>query len=309
MSQTPQQPTLQNWIGLLALTILWGSAYAFIKHAVGTLPPNALIFVRIGLAAILLTGWAVFRGRRLPPLTDKRWLWFTGLGFFGNTLPFFLITWGQQYIDSSLTGILVATMPLATIALAHAFVPGERMNARRLFGFLIGFGGVIILMGPAALAGLGGRGIDVIAQIAIVGAAICYGINAILARLIPETPPSVSGAGMLIMATLLAAPFGLWDLAQQPDVTASAWAAVLWLALGPTAIASVVLMQIARTAGPSFLAVVNYLTPLAAVVTGIIIGETVGWTALLALSIILGGVWLARRGNAATGNHEDKADA
>ncbi len=293
MSQSPPKPTIQNWIGLLVLTVLWGSAYAFIKHAVGTLPPNALIFVRIGLAAALLTGWAVLRGRRLPPLTDKRWLWFTGLGFFGNTLPFFLITWGQQHIDSSLTGILVATMSLATIALAHFFVPGEQMNTRRLAGFLIGFAGVVILMGPAALSGLGGTGL--IAQIAIVGAATCYGINAILARLLPDTPPSVSGAGMLITATLLAMPFGLMDLAQSPQVSASAWFAVLWLGLGPTAIASVVLMQIARTAGPSFLAVVNYLTPVAAVVTGYVIGETLGWSALLALLVILAGVWLSRK--------------
>lgn len=294
MSQSPQNPTVRNWIELLLLTVLWGSAYAFIKHAVDTLPPNALIFVRIGLAAILLTAWALFRGRRLPPITDKRWIWFTGLGLFGNTLPFFLIAWAQQYIDSALAGILVATMPLATIALAHVFVPGERMNARRLAGFLIGFSGVIILMGPAALAGLGGSGLDIIAQLAIVGAALCYGINAVIARLIPETPPSVSGAGMLITAALLALPFGLWDLAQQPQVSTSAWLTVLWLAVGPTAIASVVLMQIARTAGPSFLAVVNYLTPLAAVVAGLIIGETIGWTALAALVVILGGVWLAR---------------
>lgn len=297
MSQNPQHPTVRNWIELLLLTVLWGSAYAFIKHAVETLPPNALIFVRIGLAAILLTAWALFRGRRLPPITDKRWIWFTGLGLFGNTLPFFLITWGQQFIDSSLTGILVAIMPLATIALAHVFVPGERMNARRLTGFLIGFGGVILLMGPAALAGLGGDQVDIIAQLAVIGAAVCYGINAVLARLIPETPPSVSGAGMLITASLLAMPFGLWELAQQPAVSPSSWMAVLWLAIGPTAIASVVLMQIARTAGPSFLAVVNYLTPVAAVITGLIIGETIGWTAVAALLVILGGVWLARNTN------------
>lgn len=293
MSQSPPKPTVQNWIGLLILTVLWGSAYAFIKHAVDTLPPNALIFVRIGLAALLLTGWAVLRGRRLPPLTDKRWLWFTALGFFGNTMPFFLITWGQQHIDSSLTGILVATMPLATLAMAHIFVPGERMNARRLAGFLIGFAGVIVLMGPAALSGLGGT--NLIAQLAIIGAATCYGINAILARLLPDTPPSVSGAGMLIMAALLCLPFGIWDLMQAPQVAPSAWVAVAWLAIGPTAIASVVLMQIARTAGPSFLAVVNYLTPIAAVITGYLIGETLGWTAALALAIILGGVWLSRK--------------
>tara|TARA_R110002051_G_scaffold114257_1_gene186862 strand:- start:44563 stop:45423 length:861 start_codon:yes stop_codon:yes gene_type:complete len=278
---------------LLVLTLLWGSAYAFIKHAVISFSPAALIFVRIGVAAILLTGWTYARGHRLPPLNDKRWLWFGALGLFGNALPFFLISWGQQTIDSALTGILIATMPLTTIALAHIFVPGEQMNARRLAGFLLGFAGVVVLLGPVALRGLGGTGL--FAQLGVLGAAVCYGINAVLARLLPDTPPSLSGAGMLIMAALLALPFGVWDMAQMEPAPASAWMSVLWLAIGPTAFATVLLMQIARTAGPSFLATVNYLTPIAAVVTGLLIGETIGWNALLALTIILGGVWLARK--------------
>ena len=278
---------------LLVLTLLWGSAYAFIKHAVISFSPAALIFVRISVAAALLTAWTYARGHRLPPLNDKRWLWFAALGLFGNTAPFFLISWGQQTIDSSLTGILIATMPLTTIALAHAFVPGERMNARRLAGFLLGFAGVVVLLGPVALRGLGGTGL--LAQIGILCAAICYGINAVLARLLPDTSPSLSGAGMLIMAALLSLPFGVWDLVHMPAAPVSAWTSVLWLAIGPTALASALLMQIARTAGPSFLATVNYMTPIAAVATGLLIGETLGWNALLALTIILAGVWIARK--------------
>lgn len=293
MTQTPAHPTLQNWIALGILTVLWGSAFAFIGYTVDFLPPMALIFVRLSLAAMILLGWAIFRGRRMPPLTDKRWLWFTGLGFFGNTLPFFLIAWGQLSLDSALTGILVATMPLATLGLAHVFVPGERMNAQKLIGFLVGFGGVIVLMGPSALQGIFDS--SFIAQIAVVGAAVCYGINAVMARMLPETSPSVSGAGMLITAALLALPFGLWELTQVQDVPPMAWLSVIWLALAPTAIASVMLMQIARTAGPGFLAIVNYLTPVAAVITGFIIGESIGWTALLALAVILAGVWIARK--------------
>lgn len=292
-SAAPPRPTPEHWILLGILTVLWGSAYAFIKHAVVFLPPAALILVRIAGAAVILTAWAIMRGRRLPGITDKRWLWFAALGLFGNTLPFFLISWGQQTLDSALTGILVAVMPLITLVLAHSLVPGERMTLQKTLGFLIGFVGVIILLGPAALEGLGGP--TLVSQIAVLGAASCYSINAILARLLPETSPSVSGAGMLIMAALLAMPFGLHELMQVESVPVSAWSAVAWLAIAPTAIASVMLMHVARTAGPGFLAIVNYLTPLAAVITGVIIGETIGWMALLALAIILSGVWLARR--------------
>lgn len=306
--QSAPHPTLQDWIGLVILTVLWGSAYAFIKHAVVTIPPGMLILSRIGLGAVLLTGWAMMRGRRLPHWRDPRWLWFAALGFFGNTLPFYLITWGQQYIDSALTGILVATMPLATVALAHFFVPGEHMTARKLIGFLIGFLGVIILLGTDIQIGADGLSVELqsvalagpgsvafLAQLAIVGAAFCYGINAVTARLLPDTPPSVSGAGVLIMATLLSLPPALLEIGEIGPVPANAWLVALWLAIGPTAIATVLLMQVSRSAGPGFLAVVNYMTPLAAVVTGFIIGEQLGWNSGVALSVILAGVWLARR--------------
>lgn len=290
----PHHPTLRDWAALILLTILWGSAFAFIKHSVVTLPPAALILVRIGAAAGLLTLWARWRGHTLPGLRDKRWLWFAGLGFFGNTLPFFLVSWGQQHIDSALAGILVATMPLATVAMAHVFVPGEKLIPRRLVGIVVGFAGVVLLLGPAALSHLGGP--DAWAQLAVVGAAVCYGINAVLARLIPKTSPSVSSAGMLICATVFALPFGSWELAQHAaQVDGFAWLSVAWLALGPTALASVVLMQVAGSAGPNFLAIANYLTPIAAMLTGLLIGETIGWNAVAALAVILLGVWLARK--------------
>ncbi len=290
----PHRIGLKDWAALLLLTILWGSAFAFIKHGVQTLPPGALIFVRLSLAALALTIWAYARGRRLPPLSDRRWLWMGGLGFFGNALPFFLVSWSQQFIDSALAGILVSTMPLATIGLAHVFVPGERMTLRAVLGLLVGFAGVTLLLGPSALAGLGGA--DTLAQLAIIGAAVCYAINAIQARLLPETSPSVSAAGMLIMATIFTLPLGIWDLVRVEHVAGTAWAAAAWLAIGPTAFASVILMQVARTAGPNFLAIANYLTPIAALLTGLLIGETIGWTVLLALVVILAGVWLARSG-------------
>ena len=286
-----------DWAALLLLTVLWGSAFAFIKFGVQSIPPAALIFVRIGLAALLLTGWALLRGHRLPALNDRRWLWFAGLGFFGNTLPFFLVSWGQQHIDSALAGILVATMPLATVAMAHVFVPGEHLTVRRLTGVVTGFAGVVLLLGPSALADLGGT--DVWAQLGVVGAAVCYGINAILARLLPPTSPSVSAAGMLICGALFAAPLGVWTLSGTTDIAPTAWLAVIWLAAGPTALASVVLMHVAGTAGPNFLAIANYLTPIAAMITGLIIGETIGWTAVAALAVILTGVWLARKRKAA----------
>lgn len=289
---SPFQPGLRDWAGLLLLTLLWGSAFAVTKHGVETFPPGALISVRIAIAALALTAYTYARGRRLPPLSDKRWIWFTAIGLFGNSLPFYLIGWGQQHIDSALAGILVTTMPLATVVMAHLFVPRERMTLRRVAGVAIGFGGVIVLLGPSALSGMGGA--DTLAQIGVVLAAVCFAINAILARLLPRTPPSVAAAGLMIPAALFAMPIGIWDFGNADAIAPTAWLAAVWLALAPTALAAVVLMRVVARTGPNFLAIANYLTPVAAVTLGFLIGETIGLNTLAALTVILAGVWLSQ---------------
>src|SRR4051812_23429337 len=145
---------------------MWGSAFMFMKIAVATVPPATLVASRLILAAIILYAVMRARGLRLPP-PGRRWLAFIALGVLGNCLPFFLIAWGQQTIDSALAGILISVMPLATMVLAHFFVAGEHLTSRRALGFAIGFAGIVVLMGPAALMGLGGTPAVALAQAAV----------------------------------------------------------------------------------------------------------------------------------------------
>src|SRR5690606_6142613 len=110
----------------------------------------------------------------------RTWLFFTAMAIIGNALPFFLIAWGQRDIPSGLTGILMAVMPLVVLVLAHFLVAGERLTPRRLAGFTLGFLGVVVLTGPEARAALVGREASFIAQLAVLGAAVCYGIAAVI---------------------------------------------------------------------------------------------------------------------------------
>ena len=291
---SPSQVSLGDWIGLGILALLWGSAFAFIAIGLDGVPPAGIAFVRLGIAAGLLTAYAYWRGHRLPPLSDARWPWWVALGFFGNALPFFLIPWAQQELSSGVTGILLAVMPLATVGLAHFFAD-EPMTRMKFAGFLIGFAGVVVLIGPSALAGLGGP--MFIAKLAVLLAALVYAINMILVRRAPQTPPSLSAAGMLITSALWAAPVGLWSLSSSSaDMSWTAWSAVVWLGLGPTAIASVYYMRLIGSAGASFASTVNYLVPVVAVLAGFALGETIGWMSLAGLAIILAGIAIARRG-------------
>lgn len=293
---TPQQPGLYGWGGLALLALVWGAAFAFIAIGVETLPPSLVAFGRLALAAAVLTGWAFYRGRRFPPLADQRWLWFAGLGLFGNTLPFTLIAIGQQTVPSGVAGILMGMAPLAIIAAAHFVLPSERLTVWKAAGFLIGFSGIVLLMGPAAVQGL--LRTDFLAQLVIFAAALCYAANAILYQTGPETPPSVVAAGSLITAAVLALPLAAFDLLAGPAITPSAasLAAVAALGLFPTALAAIVYMAIARRVGASFIALINYVVPVVAALIGLAMGEALGLISLLALAVILAGVFIARRG-------------
>ena len=292
---TPENPGVRGWGGLGVLALLWGGAFAFISIAVETLPPAVVAWGRLSLAALLLTGWMVHRKRRFPPLRDRRWMWFAGLGLFGNALPFTLIAIGQQTVPSGVAGILMGMTPLAIIMAAHFVLPNEKLNAFKATGFLVGFSGIVLLMGPAALRGL--LEADFLAQLIIFGATLCYATNAIMYQAAPETPPSVTAAGSLICAAILAAPLAVYDIAQGGIAAPSlaSLGAVAALGLLPTALATIIYMAIARHVGAAFIALINYVVPVVAALIGLVRGEALTLTTLAALGVILLGVFIARR--------------
>jgi len=285
------RPSAGDWILLLLLVLLWGTAFAVIKVGVATIPPATFVAGRLVIATIVLGAGLALSGLRLPPWGGI-WLRFAGLAVVGNALPFFLIGWGQERVDSSLAGILMAVMPLVTILLAHGFVPGERLTPRRAAGFLLGFGGVVVLIGPSALGRLGASPDLLVRQLAVLGGAVCYAINAILARSLPQTHAAVTatavmgiaGASMLPVSLVADAP---WTLAPAPRSVV----AVLWMGLVPTAAAMVLFFRLVASAGPSFVSLMNYLIPLVALGVGVAaFGEEPGLTAPAGLALILAGI-------------------
>jgi len=291
---TPEAPGARGWGGLGLLALIWGGAFAFIAIAVETIPPAIVAWARLTLAAVLLTFWAFHRRRRFPPLTDRRWLWFGALGLFGNTLPFTLIAIGQKTVPSGVAGILMGMTPLAIIMAAHFVLPNEKLNAFKATGFAIGFSGIVLLMGPAALQGM--LEADFLAQLIIFAATLCYATNAILYQAAPETPPSVVAAGSMICAAVLATPLAIFDLVTAPvSPSASSLLAVLALGVLPTALATIVYMAVARHVGAAFIALINYVVPVVAAVIGFMRGEAMTLITLIALGVILLGVFIARR--------------
>ncbi|HEV2007666.1 MAG TPA: DMT family transporter [Burkholderiales bacterium] len=287
---------ITHWVLLLALAAMWGSAFMFVKLGIASVPPATLVASRLALGALLLYVVMRLRGLALPPL-GRRWIPFAVLAIVGNSAPFYLISWGQQFIDSALAGILMAVMPLTTLLLAHFFVAGERLTANRTLGFAVGFSGILVLMGPAVLSGLGGSLLEVTAQATVLAGALCYAANSVMARRLVATDFLVTSTSVLIVATIVTAPLALvldrpWTLA--PSVSSTA--AIIWLGIGPTALATLLYFRLIAAAGPTFMSLVNYLSPLVALLAGVLLlGEKPGVTAFAGLGLILLGIGLSRR--------------
>ena len=290
-----QQRTSVEWALLLSLVAMWGSSFMFNKIAVATVPPATVVAGRLVLGAITLVALAYARGLRLPPLGPV-WAAYALLGFLGNALPFYLIAWGQQTVDSALAGILMAAMPLATLVLAHFVVQGERMTMPRVTGFALGFVGIVFLMEPAAVAGLGGAAVEIVAQLAVLGGALCYSANSVLARLLVKTDFLAAATGTLLVATVLMLPVALiYDTPWALEPAGASLASIVWLGVGPTAIATICYFRLISSAGPTFMSLVNYLSPAIAVLLGVtLLGEQPGVTAYAGLACILLGIALSQ---------------
>jgi len=266
---TARAMTLGEWglIGLLSL--LWGGSFFFAKVAVAELPPFTLVFARVSLAAITL--YAVLRigGRRMP--ADRGlWLAFLGMGALNNLIPFSLLFYGQTQVASGLASILNATTPLWGVLLAHGLTRDERLTPRRLAGTAAGFAGVVVMIGTEALAGLGTA---VLAQLAVVGAALSYGFAGIFGKRFRGQPPMVTATGQLTASSLLTLPVMLaadapWALAA-PGLPVVA--AVIALATVSTALAYVIYFRVLATAGATNILLVTFLVPVSAIALGILV--------------------------------------
>jgi drug/metabolite transporter (DMT)-like permease len=293
--------TVLDWVLLAALVAMWGSSFMFIKLGVTTVPTSTLVAVRLVLGALMLLAVLYLRGARLPPLRQnggKVWGNYALLALIGNCIPFTTITWGQQRIDSALAGILMAVMPLATMVLAHFFVSGEHMTRNRVSGFVLGFAGIVVLMGPSVFERVAGQSPAALSQLAILCGALCYAGNSVLTRILARGDDVlVASTAMLLAASVMALPVALYfDQPWQIQASATSLWAILWLGVGPTAIATVVYFKLIASAGPTFVSLVNYMSPAVAVFLGVaLLGETPGLHAYLALGLILLGIAVSQR--------------
>ena len=289
---TDARPGAQDYALLFFLAFLWGTSFMIIKIAVESVPPLTLTAVRLSIAAILLCVVARWSGQSLPK-SARAWVLVTLAAIFSNALPFTLISWGEEKIDSGLTAILMAVMPLTTVLLAHFLTQDEKLTLRKLVGVSFGIAGLVVLIGPDKLAQLGE---ETIRQLAVATAAFCYGIGAIIAKHLMTENRRGTIAGIMLVASALQIPASLiverpWTL----DPTTVSVVAILVLGVVQTALANVVMFAIIRRQGAAFFSQINLLIPMIGVFGGaLILAERPSPNAYVALAIILAGIVIAR---------------
>lgn len=289
---TLRQPGPADFALLLLLALTWGSSFLFIKQAVDTMPPMSLAVGRMAIGAALLLIIAFAKGQAVP----RGWsLWgrMVFLGVIGNSLPFFLIGWGEQFTPSNLAAILMATIPSFVIVLAHFFTHDEPMTLGKALGCILGFAGVIALIGVDALKGLGDV---VIGQTAILAGAFSYSLYGINAKRLPPLGSEML-VGMILVAGLIPL-IPVWLIHDRPWQVmpdAKAWFSVGWLGLLSTGGGNLLFFLLLRRVGAGFGSFNNYLVPLMGVGWGFfLLGERPSWNALAALVLILTGLACAR---------------
>ena len=256
------------WTMLLVLSVLWGGSFLYVKVALAELPPVTVVALRAIFGGVLLLLLARLRGLSMP--RDARtWRAFAVLALLNTVIPFVLIAWGQQSMTIGLAAILNAATPLSTLVLAHFMTDDEPLSGRRATGVLVGFAGVILLVGPEALSGLGSA---LWAQLACVVATISYGFALIWARRLRGLDGVVAASGQFICAAPISFALACvvdrpWNL---PMPGPAAIASVAGLALLSTAAAYVVYFRIMQRYGAGNASLVTMLVPPSAMALGAI---------------------------------------
>jgi len=211
------------------------------------------------------------------------------MGTVGTVLPFALINWGETHIDSGLAAILMSAVPLLTIVLGHFLRSDEKITGGKAIALVLGGAGVVVLVGPDALRGLGA---DLLGQLAVLGACACYAVNSLTARGLARHPAEVVTFGMLAAAAVAAVPLSLLiDRPWQLDISSLSLLAVLALGVLPTALGYIIAFRIIAGAGAGFASFNNYLVPVFGVLWGMaLLGEELEPRALLALLLIFAGL-------------------
>ncbi len=276
-----------DWVMLITLATVWGGSFLFNAILVAELPVITIVAIRVTVAALALWGFVRVTGRKIPT-TPQVWGPLLILGVLNNAIPFSLIVQGQTQITSGLASILNATTPFFTILVAGFFLTDERFSVLRVLGVVVGFSGVILMVGPEALGSLGA---DFWAQLCALGAALSYGFASVFGRCFRElkVDPVMVATGQVTMSSLVLWPIALWIDGPQDilGLSFNAAASMFGLAVLCTSFAYILYFRILERAGATNISLVTFLVPISAIILGVLVlGESIFIKEIIGMTLI-----------------------
>jgi len=284
-------PKSFDYILLSVLALIWASAFFNIKIATYSYEPLTIAFFRILFGAVPVIFLCIYKKIKIEAFS-KDWLWFASIGIINLVIPFFLIAYGVQKVQSNLAAILMASTPLSATLIAHFFTKYEKMNLTKILGVLIGFFGIILLFSENILI----NNDNFIYALMILFGSTFYVIGGLLTLKISEKRNENVTASILIWGALISFPIALfieqpWNLSPRLDSTIS----LIYLGIFPTGIAWLLRFQILKKNGLVFQAQVAYLIPIFGVILGyIFLKELITIKVLLALVAVVIGFYFVR---------------
>lgn len=288
---------------LVALAVIWASAFVAIKVAVPETGALWLAAGRVAIGAVVLVPYIVWRGFILPS-TARTWALVIVMALFNVVVPFFLISWAGLTIDAGMMALLMGTGPFMALIGSHFFTDDDKINPLKLIAVALGFSGVAVLVGGGALGQVGGA--YLLGQLAALGGSVCYATSGLIVRRIQMPPTRLAFLTLCISAVILICAALIVD--GVPDVMPgrNALWALIFLGAFPTGLAYVMRYQLIRTIGFSTFALSIYMLPPFGVLLGfLLLGEELQLKVAIALALIVLGLYCARRGSGAASRPGD----
>ena len=276
---------LKSMMLLLCLAAVWGGSFFFAEVALREVPPMTITLHRVFWAMPMLAGLVWMKGIAIPR-SLRVWLGYLGMGALNNAIPFSLIFWGQQQIESGIASILNGTTAMFGAVVAGVLLVDEPLTRNKILGALIGLAGVAFIMGPEALSGLNPSDL---AQLAVITAALSYAFASVWGKvMLAGQPPLMNALGMVTGSTVLMIPIVLCvDGAPEMDLSLQTWGALFGIASLSTVLAYVLYFAILLRAGAANLMLVTLLIPPFAIALGaMFLGEVIAPAAWVGFAII-----------------------